>query len=571
VPRLIVVPVLVALAAVVALAHPESPAPVTPRTIGPNGCSGDPIVPTQVIEGEFVSSLQGAYVMVPFDVPEGTTQVRVKYCWDEPEGPTTANARHTVDLGLWQPGPEPSVWGPKQFRGWGGSSHPDVSITPQGFSSEAQYLARPRGHVPGRTTRGFVPGPIPAGTWAAELGVGGVVSQADGDADGRVRWRVEIALSADRAFAAERYRPAKYDRRARRRKPGWYAGDLHVHGEHSALGDATMTEVFEYAFRPLAAGGAGLDFVTLSDYVTTTGWGEIGRHQKAYPDRLIIRSAEIITYRGHANNHTSARYVDHRTGPVYLRHPDGTLDLLRAARPASELLAAVRDGGGFTQLNHPRIWPPSTPIFGLVCRGCYWSFSDAETDLSLVDAIEIQTSIPNPWTRDAIAMWEDALDAGHHIAPVGVSDSHHAGRTTSGTQTPIGRATTVVYARRLSERGIRLGIRAAHTYVKLLGNDGPDLRLEARTLGRKPRTAIMGDTLRAGEAEITAQVLNAVPDPTRVLLVYRDRQLVQSVPVTGSALTIGFRAQAPARYRLQLERGTTVEGVTSPIWLEAAR
>src|SRR5690349_4410668 len=48
-------------------------------------CGGDAIVPTQVVEGTFSSSIEGAYVMVPFDVPLGTTQVRVKYCWDEPE------------------------------------------------------------------------------------------------------------------------------------------------------------------------------------------------------------------------------------------------------------------------------------------------------------------------------------------------------------------------------------------------------------------------------------------------------------------------------------------------------
>ena len=41
-----------------------------------------------------------------------------------------------------------------------------------------------------------------------------------------------------------------------------------------------MRETFDYAFRPAAPqGGAGLDFITLSDYVTDTGWGEIGRYQ----------------------------------------------------------------------------------------------------------------------------------------------------------------------------------------------------------------------------------------------------------------------------------------------------
>ena len=45
---------------------------------------------------------------------------------------------------------------------------------------------------------------------------------------------------------------------------------MHVHAEHSNYGAATMTETFEYAFKPLAQGGAGLDFITLSDYVSAT-------------------------------------------------------------------------------------------------------------------------------------------------------------------------------------------------------------------------------------------------------------------------------------------------------------
>src|SRR5689334_21226592 len=70
-------------------------------------CGGDAIVPTQVIEGSFSSSIQGAYVMVPFDVPPGTTQVRVKYCWDKPE---TGTASHTIDLGLWDARPPSGDW-----------------------------------------------------------------------------------------------------------------------------------------------------------------------------------------------------------------------------------------------------------------------------------------------------------------------------------------------------------------------------------------------------------------------------------------------------------------------------
>src|SRR4051812_50153943 len=88
--------------------------------------------------------------MVPVDAPAGTTALRVKYCYSQPAGPTTANAKNTLDLGLWDP---------KGFRGWGGSSPPAGTVSPRGVSSEAQYLAPPPPDVPGMTTRGVLPRP----------------------------------------------------------------------------------------------------------------------------------------------------------------------------------------------------------------------------------------------------------------------------------------------------------------------------------------------------------------------------------------------------------------------------
>ena len=103
------------------------------------------------------------------------------------------------------------IWGPREFRGWGGSSHPDVTLSAEGFSSEADYIAQPRIEPPGKTTRAFLPGPIRAGRWAAELGVAAVIPQSEGDADGKVGWRVEIEFADDPAFADEPYKPARYD------------------------------------------------------------------------------------------------------------------------------------------------------------------------------------------------------------------------------------------------------------------------------------------------------------------------------------------------------------------------
>jgi hypothetical protein len=537
-------------------------------------CPGDPIAPTRVIRGDFGSELQGSQVLVPFDVPAGTTAVRVKYCHDQPEAPTSAVAGHTLDLGLYEPPRRPgALYGPAEFRGWGGSSHPDVTVSPQGFSSEEEYRERPRGHVPGRTTRGFLPGPARAGRWAVELGLAGIAGRELGDTDGRVSWRVEIELASDPAFARVPYVPAPYRSAPARRGAGWYAGDMHVHAEHSALGDATMTEVFDHAFRPRSRGGAGLDFVTLSDYVTSSAWGEIGRHQPRYPRNLIARSAEVITYRGHANNHASATYVDHRTGPIYERSDAGELTLRRPARGAAGIMHGIRRAGGFTQINHPTIFPSENPIFALLCRGCPWDFPPEETGYASVDAIEVATGPagsleqgPSPFVVTAIDFYERALAMGHRIAAVGSSDSHHAGRTPDPvTQRPVGSATTVVRAPELSEAGVQCGVEAGHTYVKLFGPGDPDLRLDATATGLAGRRAIMGDTLRAPAGDFTARVIGG---ERHQLLVMRNGRPFRTAPVVGGDFRFRFRAGEPGRYRLQLQRSSAIIGVTTPIWLE---
>ena len=546
-----------------AAAHPGETAPTAVAAALDAPCGGDPMTPDKVITGSFESSLQGSYVMVPFTVPARTTAVRVKYCFDQPDSPTSQRVRHTLDLGLWGPGGE--------FRGWGGSSHPDVWVSREGFSPEAAYKAAPRGNVAGRTTRGFLPGPVTPGVWEAELGLAAIAGVELGDLDGAVGWRLELAFPTDPAYGDEPYVPAPYDARPARAEAGWYAGDLHVHAEHSSLGDATMTEVFDYAFGP-----AKLDFITLSDYVTRSGWGEIGRYQGRHPGRLVARSSEVITYRGHVNNHTSGRYVDHRTGPVFGLKPDGGLELRRGARPASEVMAAIRAAGGFTQVNHPTIFPSEVPGFALQCRGCPWDYSDEETDWRAVDAYEVHTGPagvqdgpapgllgPNPFTPLAVDEYERLLAGGHHVAAVAVSDSHNAGRRNDPvTQAPIGQGQTVVHARELSEAGVRCGVQAGHTYAKVWGSDRPDLRLTGTAEGVAGE-AIFGDTLRARGVRLAASAPGGTSDYQLVLL--RDGVVVQSV---GADQTISMEDAAPGRYGLRIMRGSSYEAISTPLWVE---
>jgi hypothetical protein len=355
-----------------------------------------------------------------------------------------------------------------------------------------------------------------------------------------------------------------------------------VHAEHSSPGDASMRETFDYAFDR-----AGLDFITLSDYVTSRHWNEIGRFQPDYAGKLIARSAEVITYRGHVNNHMSATYVDHRTGPVYEFRDSGDHSLLREAQPASRIFDDIHAAGGYGQVNHPTTFPAAVPGFANICRGCSWEYSDEETRWDEVDAFEVQTGPagtadpeghelgPNPFAPLAIRWWDELRARGFRIAGVGSSDSHHAGEGNGTTQSPIGEATTVVYAEELSESGVQQAVEAGHAYVKFFSPSGPDLRFEAVALegpgngkGKGRPKAIMGDRLPVGSASFTARVFG-IPENTepRTLLVFKDGAPFTAMPVLGTDFTFTFEAEEPGDYRLQLLRGSAIEALTNPITL----
>jgi Ca2+-binding RTX toxin-like protein len=587
------------------VAHDHGAAAVAPGAPAElvTACTGAPMpAPDQVITGAFDRSVQGSYVAVPFDVTPGTDAVRVKYCFDQPavSDPQGLN-RHTIDLGLYEPEQNGNgVPDEPEFRGWGGSSRRDVTLSPEGTIDPD-----PNPVATQKTTVGFLPGPIPAGEWSAELGVAAVADELPVE-DGVVQWRIEVDLIDDPAFADEPYQPVAYQGAPADPDPGWYAGDFHVHARHSSPGDATMRETFDYAFCPDPAlgaqcaapesqPGAGLDFITLSDYVTTRHWGEIGAFQGDYPGHLIIRSAEVITYRGHVNNHASVDFADYRTGPIYEREPDGTLALVRDARPASAIFDEIHAAGGWTQINHPETFPSEIPTFGNLCRGCSWEYTDADTDYGEVDAIEVATGPaglqqepspgPNPFTPLAIRFWEHGIDAdgvsSHKIAAVGSSDSHNAGRSDDPlTQSPIGQATTVVFADELSEGAIKRGVEAGHTYVKMWGNDGPDLRLEASVPGSGNPPAIIGDTVQANEVEFTAAVKNLGPAMAARPGAYTLQVVRNGLPFLAAPIPPGqddfefaFPSVGPSRYRLQVDRTLTgagsIEALSSPIYVEA--
>jgi hypothetical protein len=71
--------------------------------------------------------------------------------------------------------------------------------------------------------------------------------------------------------------------------------------------------------------------------------------------------------------------------------------------------------------------------------------------------------------------------------------------------------------------------------------------------------------VQAGGADFTARMLRGSGTTLRVI---KDGSQVASYSVAGDDVTERFGDRGPGYYRLQLERGTLVETVSSPIWLE---
>ncbi len=564
----------------------------------PASCPGpeDPLLgPVETVTGSFSSSLENSYVQIPFDVPAGTTGVRVRYCFDGPDVPLPSGVNsNTLDLGIYEPlHPGNTVLGPAELRGWSGGAVRDATVAVNGFSSEDEYAADRKGYVSGRTTRAYEPGPIPVGEWVAELGLAAIATQLEGNSDGAVAWRVDVQTTTDTSFSDEPYSSVAYDPAATLDTPGWYAGDFHVHGEHEP-GNALMRDTFDYAFASLADGGAGLDFVTLVDHNNTVAYGEIGRLQGGYPDKLVARGTEVTTYRGHLQSQSADAQVDYRTAPIWRREGDGTLTPVRAARPVSAIFDEIHSAGGYTQINHPTIFPSQVPLLAAFCRGCPWDYDADSSDYGKVDAIEVHTgppglddppqSGPNPFTPLAVQFWDDAIDNGgpntNRIAAVGSSDSHKAGDQGEGVDallsSPIGEGTTVVRAEALSDQGVQDAIEAGHTYVKPFGQTGPDVRL----VGTDPaddQPAIIGDSLQSEtglSATLAVQLSNlnsarAVRPGSYIIVVYRGTIPVLALPIPpGDEFAFELPSLGYERYRLQVQRDSAIEVISSPVYLD---
>ncbi|MES2488323.1 MAG: CehA/McbA family metallohydrolase [Pseudomonadota bacterium] len=516
----------------------------TPPTDAARCAPGQPALE---FSGSIGSSDAKTYRMLPFKVASGTGRVEVSYGWtDKPGLPSTPLTSTTLDLGLWDQHGYRSNAG---FRGWSGSRQGRIDQEQSPVFVEA-----------GAADRGYLPGKIEPGVWYADLGVGASSPQG---AD----WVVKVECKVGGGTTPAN-NPVDKNHVARS-AAGWYSGDFHMHAYHSNPNAPDWDGFIQQAR------AAKLDFLMVTEYVTTQHWRTLGAVQRANPDLLIYPGREIITYYGHVMGHGETPHVSE------YRHGFENVKI-------SDVQKAIKADGALFQINHPTSFPP--PLFSNFCRGCYFELGD-QIDWDQVDTMEIlngpllttaddlgvplsDPKIENPFMTTALALWDQQLSAGHKITGVSGSDSKGVDAPDQRERKGYGSSATVVYAPELSRTAIKAAIKAGHAYVKTRGvTASPSLQFEAST--SDGQHAIFGDTLKVA-ANGTVKLRTTVTGGMGQLLSYYRNGEIQlgvtlpialplpnGLPVPTLAVPI---TSDPFVHEIEVGRNTLNEGPLGTFW-----
>jgi predicted metal-dependent phosphoesterase TrpH len=242
--------------------------------------------------------VKGRYQYVPFDVPQDTGTLRVRYEYDR------AGGDNVVDLGVFEPGP--LTLNNKSFRGYSGGARSEFEITTR------------------RATPGYVPGRISIGRWSLLLGLYRVSAKG-----------VEVKITVETSPQGFGERPDNWSTLPLPPKAAarWYLGALHTHTTHS---DGTLS------VRDLASQfrAKRFDFVAITDHNNTTHSLDFEFLSHQAPP-LLITGEEVTTPGGHASlwGLPQRGWVDFRVLPG-----DAAI---------RDLVAAARAQGAMFSVNHP--------------------------------------------------------------------------------------------------------------------------------------------------------------------------------------------------------------------------
>ncbi|MCL6429318.1 MAG: CehA/McbA family metallohydrolase [Anaerolineae bacterium] len=342
------------------------------------------------------------YFLLPFEVPPGTTWLRLDFYYEPERVPHPKEVANLLCL---------SLFDPQGFRGARHSfgTHKVVEIGPSAV------------------TPGFLPGPLPAGRWMLEVDTFMVLPGTP------VSYRAEVRFGSDPERAGADAVPSTVWRRQPplRREPGWYRGDLHTHTIHSD-GDETVAGLLDLARQ------RGLHFVALTDHNTTSQLFDPTLDGNR--DLLIIPGMELTTHYGHAVSLGTTSWIDWRTA--------------HEGRTIAQAIGDIHAAGGLCVLAH------LAALGDPVCTGCAWLFTDQMP--GEMDAMEVCNG---PWFQVgsnnpvSLHIWKEWLQAGHQLPAVAGTDFHAAGDYREGAPT------NTVYARELSEAAILEGVARGHVMV----------------------------------------------------------------------------------------------------------
>ncbi len=431
------------------------------------------------------------FFFLEFEVPEGIVEVEVAHAH------VPAETSNVLDWGIDDP---------NGSRGWGGSNEENAIV---GLNA---------------ASRGYVPGPMLAGTWRVTVGKARIVP---GEPAG---YSVDVTL---RTIATQepQARSPYQDPGALNDQARWYAGDFHVHTRES--GDVRQTLTIDEALG--FAEGQGLDFVMLSEHNTNSGFTLYTDAQARHPNVLIFPGQEFTIYRGHANALGALQNVR------YTIDTDGYT--------IADAIDAFHAQGAIFSINHP-----SHPLPD--CRGCAWTL---EVDPSSIDGVEVLTAVLR-----GVDFWEELCANGSHATAIAGSDDHKAGQDQGTFDTPIGTPTTMVFADELSVEAILEGVRSGRTVVKVFGPDGP--MIETELSGQR-----VGNTVFADTATLSAVVTGADGMSLKII---KNGEVIESVRVSGDPFEHQSNVEAAAdgedRYRHEVTIGTERHSLSSYVWLRKA-
>lgn len=339
------------------------------------------------------------YLYLPFEVPAGTTRIDIALAY-----PKASDC--IIDLGCFDPRDTgfPAAQG---FRGWSGGARDRAFVA----TDDA--------------TPGYIPGPIPPGTWHVALGLYRVPPTGA---------EVTVRIGLDDAPRA--VLPPPVARQPRRPGAGWYRGDLHSHTHHS---DARGG--FDLLHR--AARQARLDFLAVSDHNTVAQRRETA--PATSPDLIFLRAMEITTAEGHANVFGLDDWIDFR---------------LTAPEDAHVLAREVHAKGGLLSVNHDK---PPIP----------WTFDWPEADC--------QEVWQQTWlARNGVSLgrWQDRLARGLRLSAIGGSDYHQPDALAPEGPFGLARPCTVLWLVELSEAAVLDAMKAGRGYVTE-SPAGPQLEIAA--------------------------------------------------------------------------------------------